>query len=204
MSDETVRSHYIWQHLVNENNSYFQELFLPDTNLKRCDICLMNFKNLKMQKNHMFLLHYNQAGGSRTNQHLPVNLLRRDPVKYFSINYQQHKNLYSFFQESFIDDFLQAVYNNFVSNDENKIQGYAEIINQQQGDFIVCESTRVWLRNTFAVRHFNPYVRGSIKGEIMKRVVVNGMTGSSWFFKRFQRLTIIMNSVKYFQTIMSG
>ena len=45
MSDETLRSHYTWQHLVNENNSYFQDLFAPDTNLKRCDVCLMDFKN---------------------------------------------------------------------------------------------------------------------------------------------------------------
>ena len=202
MSDETLRSHYTWQHLVNENNSYFQDLFVPDTNLKRCDICLMDFKNSRIKKNHMFLLHYNQTGGSRMNQQLPVNVLRRGPVKYFSINYQQHKN--DFFQESVTDDFLQAVYNNFVSNNEYKIQGYAEITNQQQEDFIVSESTRVWLTNTFTTHHFNPYVRGSIKIEILKRVIVNGMTGSSWCFKRFQRLTIIMTSVKYFQTITSG
>lgn len=103
------------------------------------------------------------------------------------------------FFESIVDHFLQAVYNCFVSDNEYKIQGYAEIINQQQADFIMAEST-----NTFTARHFNPYVRESIKSEIVKRVVVDGLTDSSWFFKRFQRLTVIMTSVKDFQTIMSG
>ena len=97
MNDETLRS-YIWQHLVNENNSYFQDLFAPDTNLKRCNNCLMDFKNSRIKK-ITFLFHYNQTGGSRMNQQLPVNVLRRGPVKYFSINYQQHNNFYDFFRE---------------------------------------------------------------------------------------------------------
>lgn len=119
----------------------------------------------------MFLLHYNQTGGSRTDQQLPVNILRRDPVKYFSINYRQNKKFYDFNQERVVDDFLQAVYNRFISDDEYKIQCYAEIVNQQHGDIIIAENTRVWLTNTFTARRFNPYVRGSIKSKILKRVI---------------------------------
>lgn len=62
-------------------------------------------------------------------------------VKYFSINFQQHKNYYDFFQEGIINYFLPAVYNRFVFDDKYKIQGYAEIINQQQGDFVIAEMT---------------------------------------------------------------
>lgn len=96
------------------------------------------------------------------------------------------------------------MYSRFVSDGEYKIQGYAEIINQQHGDFIVAETTRVWLTNTYTARHFNAYVRGSIKSEIVKRVIVNGLTGSSWFFKRFQRLIIMGIPVQDFKRIMSG
>ena len=68
----------------------------------------------------MFLLHYNQTGGSRTDEQLPVNVLRRGPLKYFSINYQQNKKFYDFNQEKVVDDFLRAVYNRFISDDEYK------------------------------------------------------------------------------------
>ena len=74
--------------------------------------------------------------------------------------------------------------------------GYAEIINQQLGEFIVAESNRVWLTITLTAKYFSEYVRSSIKSEILKRVIVNGQTGSSWHFKRFDRLTIIFSPVK--------
>ena len=44
------------------------------------------------------MLHYNQAGGSRMNQQLPVNVLRRGPIVYYMINFLQHKNFYDFYQ----------------------------------------------------------------------------------------------------------
>ena len=105
MTDETLRTDYIWQHSVNENEYFFKDLFLPDNNLKSCDRCMMEFKNCRVKKTHMFLFHYNQAGGSKLNQQLLINVLRRGPVKYFSTNYTQHKNLYDFSQEGIADDF---------------------------------------------------------------------------------------------------
>ena len=72
LSDETLKNHYIWQHLVNEDNCYFKDLFAPDVNLRGCDICKIFFKNSRTRKNNMFLLHYNQMGGNRRNQQLPI------------------------------------------------------------------------------------------------------------------------------------
>ena len=42
-----------------------------------------------------------------------------------------------------MDNFLDSVYARFDPDDQYKIQGYAEIINQQQGEFIIAENTRV-------------------------------------------------------------
>ena len=150
----------------------------------------------------MFLFHYNQAGARRMNQQLPINVLRQGPVKYFSINYTQHKNFYDFSQEGIVDNFLEAVYNRFIPDDEYKIQGYAEIINQQQGESIVSENTRVWLTNVYTAKHFNPYVRNAIKNDILKRIIINQETGSSWVFKRFQRLQIITTSTKNLKPVI--
>ena len=141
-------------------------------------------------------------GGNRKKQQLPVNILR-GPIKYFTISYNQHKNFYNIFEKIF-RLFLDSVYARFDPDDQYKIQGYAEIINQQQGEFIIAESSRVWLSNTYTVSYFNNYVRNSIKSEIVKRTVVNGLTDSSWYFKRFNRLTIIASSIKGVRRIMSG
>ena len=204
LSDETLKNHYIWQHLVHKCNCYFKDLFTPEINLRGCNIFKIDFKNSITRKNHMLLLHYNQMGGNRRNQKLPINVLRRGPITYFSINYNQHKSFYNFFQEQVVDDFLDAVYSRFLSDDEYKIQGYAKIINQQQREFIIAESTRVWLTNTYTARHFNNYVKSSIKNKTGKRIIANSLTGNSWFFKRFQRLTIMATSARDFSRIMSG
>lgn len=110
---------------------------------------MIDFNNSRTRKSHMVLLHYNQMGRNMRNQQLPINILRRGTIKYFSINYNQHKNFYNFFQEQIVDDFLNSVYTRFDTNDQYKIQEYAETINQQQGEFIIAESTRVWLTNTY-------------------------------------------------------
>ena len=74
-----LKSHYVWHHSMNENNYFFRELFSPDNLSKRCDECKLEFENCGLKKNHNFLLHYNQVGG-RSNQQLPINVLRRGPI----------------------------------------------------------------------------------------------------------------------------
>ena len=63
----------------------------------------------------MFLYHYNQAGGARNrlNNDLPLNVLRREQIMYYSINFDQHKNYYNFFSTDKIDIFLDTVYDVF-------------------------------------------------------------------------------------------
>ena len=60
------------------------------------------------------------------------------------------------------------------------------------------------LTNVYHGQHFNQYIRGRIKKDILKRVIVNGSTGSSWIFKRFNKLQIIVTDKTKFKNIMSG
>ena len=46
--------------------------------------------------------------------------------------------------------------------------------------------------NAFNSKHLNDFVRGEIRDEITRGVIVNGETGSSWHFNGFERLTIIV------------
>ena len=67
-------------------------------------------------------------------------------------------------------------------------------MNQQRGE-VILEDKRVWLTNSYNSKHFNDFVRGEIRDEITKRIIDNGQTGSSWYFKRFQRLTVVVVSL---------
>ena len=156
----------------------------------------MIFKSSRNKKKHMFLFHYGkhqQMGGNREprTSRLPINVLKRGPITYYSINYIQHKNFYNFLSSGIVHAFLDSFYEIYRPTKENKIQGYAEIVNQQRGE-IILEDKRVWVTNSFNSKHFNDFVRGEIRDKITKRIIVNGQSGSSWHFKRFKRLSIIV------------
>ena len=86
----------------------------------------------RMKKNRMFLYHYNnQAGGVRNRLNdLPLNVLRREQIVYYSVNFDQDRNYYDFFSTDMIDIFLDTVYDVFKPerNLLYKFQGNFEII----------------------------------------------------------------------------
>ena len=41
---------------------------------------------------------------------------------------------------------------------------------------------------------FNNFIKSNLVNDILKRVIMNGMSGSCWQFKRFDRLCITVNS----------
>ena len=61
------------------------------------------------KKKHMFLYHYGtkqQMGGrGPARSDLPLNILRRGPMTYYSISFDQHKNFYDFFSPGVVDTF---------------------------------------------------------------------------------------------------
>ena len=188
-------------HYIYKNNEFFEDLFFPDNNLRRCEKCMMEFKNSRVRINHMFLLHCNQSRGSRINQQLPVNVVKQGQITHYSINFDPHEKFYNFSEESIVDDF-DSVYAWLVPVAQVSIQGYDEIINQQQGEILY--NKRVWLTDVYRAKCFNSYVRCALKNDILKWIIFNGETGSSWIFKRFQRLQIITTSFEVSQSLFSG
>ena len=49
-------------------------------------------------------------------------------------------------------------------------------------------------KNVFAGVYFNDFMKSSLEQDILKRVIMNGMTGSSWRFKMFDRICLAANS----------
>ena len=79
-----------------------------------------------------------------------------------------------------------------------------ELTNYQQTETEELENIRVWLTNVFIDRYFNQYIRGEMKKDIWKRVIINGATSSSWIFKRFNKLQVIATDRMTFKNVMSG
>ena len=130
---DALKIHYQYHHSVNENNYFFRELFSPDNNSNRCDECYIQFKNNRQKKNHNFLFHRHQQTGGALNQQLPVNVLKRGPITYYSINFYQHENFYDFYDEKIAHGFLNSARGLFFSRGkELKMQGYFELKNYQQ------------------------------------------------------------------------
>ena len=131
---EVLKNHYQYYHLVNANNYFFRELFLPDSTSKRCEEYQIEFNNYRQKKNRNFLFHRNQQTGGAINQQLPVNILKRGLITYYPINFYQHKNFYDFFDEKIVDRFFNSVKELFVPacvGKKLKVQGYFEFKNYQ-------------------------------------------------------------------------
>ena len=110
-----------------------------------------------------------------------INVLRRGLIIYYSINFYQHQNFYDFYGESIVDSFFSSVQHVFTpTGSEMKIQGYFELKNYQQTKMTEIENTRgVWLTNVYVGKYFNQFVRGQIKEDILKRVIINGSSTAS-------------------------
>ena len=71
------------------------------------------------------------------------------------------------------------------------------IVNSQPPPFqgaIEIEDFRTWTRAVYDGVHFNDYIKFRLVSDIKKRIIINGLTGSSWRFKRFDRLSFSVNN----------
>ena len=80
------------------------------------------------------------------------------------------------------------------NREKNQGQGSMELTSYHlvESELIIePESRRIWLTDIYTCAFFNDYVKEKIRESFMKRVIINGMTGSSWFFKRFEQISMI-------------
>ena len=62
--------------------------------------------------------------------------------------------------------------------------------------FVELTDARVWSTDVYESLYFNEYVKSAISKDTRKTIIVNGMTGSSWRFNRFDHFSIIVSSDK--------
>lgn len=99
-----------------------------------------------------------------------------------------HKTFYDFYNTQNVNGFVLSFKTKFSPGDKVKIQGSMKLINYQPTEIIELKSRKVWM--TDVCKFFNEFVKGQIKNDLIKRLMINGMSGSSWRFKRFERITM--------------
>ena len=62
--------------------------------------------------------------------------------------------------------------------------------NSIRPDLQALTNTRYWTTETYDSIYFNDFILHSLRSDILKRVIVNQMSGSSWYFKRFLNLAL--------------
>ena len=111
-----LKKHYVDYDVVNENDPQFVDLIKPDAVERKCKICRVKFDSARLKKKHMFLYHYRQQiGGGKglRASDLPLNILKRGSITYYSVNFDQYKNFYDFYSSDMVDVFLDSVHQVF-------------------------------------------------------------------------------------------
>ena len=71
------------------------------------------------------------------------------------------------------------------------------IVNSQpapRAEFAEITNSRVWQTNVYDGVYFNNFIKSNLAQDILKRVIMNDMTGGSWRFKRFDRICLAVSS----------
>ena len=186
--EQKLIEHYLTYHNVDQNNWFFKKLFVKDNKafLRNCIRCGEFLITKKEKAAHDFIKHYDN-GKEIPFEGKPLDIIKLPALTIYKIEFKKYKNQYSFFNaEKCVDDFLKNVQNRFRVTNKKWFKCSFTIENTQNSirtNLIPLTNTRYWTTETFFILH-------SLRSDILKRVLVNQMSGSSWYFKRFLSLAV--------------
>ena len=186
--EQKLIEHYLTYHNVDQNNRVFKKLFMKDNKafLRNCIRCGEFLITKKEKAAHDFIKHYDN-GKEIPFEGKPLDIIKLPALTIYKIEFKKYKNQYSFFNaEKCVDDFLKNVQNRFRVTNKKWFKCSFTIENTQNSirtNLIPLTNTRYWTTETFFILH-------SLRSDILKRVLVNQMSGSSWYFKRFLSLAV--------------
>ena len=125
----------------------------------------------------------------------PITVTEIGAVKKYEITFQEHFDSYDFFNsEKLVDEYLLSVKSKmFCTNTNFYIRCGFSLENMQApltDDDVPLTNSRNWSTEPIQTKSFNDFVFFSLRESILKRVINNGLTGSSWFFKRFLYINV--------------
>ena len=196
-----LKEHFVKYHNVDENNSFFKKLIDQKNDViygrkcKHCDEFVLN------KVNHDFLKHYDKGlsidfdNDDDDDLDKPVDITQMGDIKKIEITFKEHSSFYDFFDSiAVVDSFLAQVksvmqrYNNNVliragfsiENVQLPLDNYSEPLTQ----------TKYWSTEPLQTKSFNDFVSFKTRESILKRVIVNKLSGSAWHFNKFNYLNV--------------
>ena len=141
---------------------------------------------------HDFLKHYNECYNDLF-EDKPVDVEKTVNLLRFEITVNRHDDYYDFENSGeVVDDFLKNVHSRF--NSGLKLINCSFVIeNIQQSAFENLRSilnTRYLTTDVYKAPYFNDFVFHGLRQNILSKIVVNGMSGSSRKFCRFVMINL--------------
>ena len=192
-----LEKHYIHFHNVNPKNSFYKKLLsIIDNNylFQKCLRCSELLPTTKFKAAHEFLVHYNE-GNNQLAEEKPIDIEENDIFVKYSIDVKKFSDSYNFYNsQSVITDFLNNVRSKIKISNTAVIKGSFVIENIQKAsdNSILLKDTRYWSTEVYTVNYFNQFVYYNLAEDYSKRVILNGLSGSSWTFNRFINLNLTL------------
>ena len=159
---------------------------------KRCLRCQEYLPTSRFKIYHNFLKHYNDG---ETVDNKPITVTEIGAVKKYEITFQEHSDSYDFFNsEKLVDEFLLSVKSTiFRSYTDFYIRCTFSLENMQApltDDDSLLTNSRYWSTDPIKTKSCNYFLFFSLRESILKRVINNVLSGSSWFFKCFLYINV--------------
>ena len=173
----------------------FKKLFVTNNRafLRNCLWCDQFLTTKKEKAVHDFIKHYD-AGKEVPFEEKSIEIIQLPALTIYKIEFKKYKNQYSFFNsEKCVDDFLKNVKYRLQATNKKWFKCSFTIENTQNSirtDLLPLTNTRYWTTETYDGIYFNHLNLRSLRSDILKRVIANQMSGSSWYFKRFLCLAL--------------
>ena len=158
--------------------------------LKNCVRCSKFLTTEKHKATHDFL----DDGKNILFEEKPLDISKLPGLIIYSIEFQKHSDFYNFYRsEKCVDDFLKNIQYKFESNQKNWFKCSFYIENKQNSfmnNWELLVNTQYWSTETYDGKYFDDFILFGLKQDIIKRVIVNNISGSAWYFKRFLYLAV--------------
>ena len=202
-SPQELRKHYLEHHRVDSENRFFKKIFAAEEKEqsnafhgKKCIKCGKFLPTVRSKLHHDFLKHYELSRASvAAVEDKPIRITAVGPIKIYEIRFENHSSDYDFFNsEQIVDEFSFVVKNRIQRSDADVFVrcGFSlENIQPSTGGFDQpLRSSRYWSTDPILTKSFNDFVLFTIRDSVLKRVINNGLTGSSCRFNRFNYINI--------------
>ena len=191
-----LKTHYLENHNVDENNFFFKKLINQNENIIHCKKCNYCDEFVLNKPNHDFLKHYGRGFSTDVaDDNLPVTITIVGDIRKLEITFKEHSSDYDFFDPIAVVDSFLAQVKRLVQRYDNDvlIRAGFSIENVQQALDNYSEplvQTRYWSTEPLQSKSFNDFIQFKIRESILKRVINNKLSGSAWNFNKFNYLNV--------------